>query len=255
MSVQSRKRNTLNTAAQFQGNAIMQNQTMWRETYKGDLSGMMNLGYTGKPYDVGTGLYNYGYRDYKPQAARFTTVDPIRDGRNWYAYVNNDPVNWIDLWGLSADDLKTILNDVVNGIENVFNGVTVVSGVEKTQAIVDLLRQSKMTDAEIANTNAIGLGNYIIVFDNVPPMKVNGNGRVIEEYIANLLGHEAIHCLQAAAAGGLDNFLRNYFSNDVPYLDKPHEKEAYNFGPGNDDYTLPWSSGDPILYNHPEWQL
>jgi hypothetical protein len=32
--------------------------------------------------------------------ARFTTVDPIRDGNNWFAYVNNDPVNYVDLWGL-----------------------------------------------------------------------------------------------------------------------------------------------------------
>ena len=72
--------------------------------YKGDLSGGMNLGYTGKPYDTSTGLYNYGYRDYKPQAARFTTMDPIRDGRNWFTYVNNDPVNWRDPWGLSASD-------------------------------------------------------------------------------------------------------------------------------------------------------
>ena len=70
------------------------------QPYKGNLSGGMNLGYTGKPYDTTTGLYNYGYRDYKPQAARFTTVDPIRDGNNWFAYVNNDPVNMIDLLGL-----------------------------------------------------------------------------------------------------------------------------------------------------------
>jgi RHS repeat-associated protein len=72
--------------------------------YKGDLSGGMNLGYTGKPYDTATGLYNYGFRDYKPQAARFTTADPIRDGNNWFAYVNNDPVNWIDPWGLSVSE-------------------------------------------------------------------------------------------------------------------------------------------------------
>ena len=70
------------------------------QPYKGDLSGGMNLGYTGKPFDTASGLYNYGYRDYKPQTSRFTTVDPIRDGNNWFAYVNNDPVNYTDPWGL-----------------------------------------------------------------------------------------------------------------------------------------------------------
>jgi RHS repeat-associated protein len=72
------------------------------ERHKEDLTNGMNLGYTGKPYDRATGLYNYGYRDYKPEAARFTTVDPIRDGANWFAYVNNDPVNYVDLWGLDT---------------------------------------------------------------------------------------------------------------------------------------------------------
>jgi RHS repeat-associated protein len=72
--------------------------------YTGDLTQGMDLGYTGKPYDAVTGLYDYGYRDYKAEAARFTSIDPIRDGSNWYAYVNNDPVNWRDPWGLSASD-------------------------------------------------------------------------------------------------------------------------------------------------------
>jgi hypothetical protein len=31
-------------------------------------------------------------------------VDPVRDGANWFAYINNDPVNWVDPWGLSASD-------------------------------------------------------------------------------------------------------------------------------------------------------
>jgi hypothetical protein len=39
-------------------------------------------------------------------AARFTTVDPVRDGNNWFAYVNNDPVNWVDLWGLKTNEPK-----------------------------------------------------------------------------------------------------------------------------------------------------
>ena len=70
----------------------------------GDFTTGADYGYLGKPYDSITGLYNYGYRDYSPQVVRFTTVDPIRDGANWFAYVNNDPVNYVDLWGLLASD-------------------------------------------------------------------------------------------------------------------------------------------------------
>ncbi|MDR1148291.1 MAG: RHS repeat-associated core domain-containing protein [Spirochaetaceae bacterium] len=70
--------------------------------YNGDFSNGVNFGYTGKPYDTVTGLYNYGYRDYQPETARFTTVDPVRDGTNWFAYVNNDPVNYTDPLGLQC---------------------------------------------------------------------------------------------------------------------------------------------------------
>ena len=74
-----------------------------------------DYGYLGKPYDSITGLYNYGYRDYSPQTVRFTTVDPIRDGSNWFAYVNNDPVNYVDLLGLLASEPEKTFN-IENGI-------------------------------------------------------------------------------------------------------------------------------------------
>ena len=35
-------------------------------------------------------------------SSRFTTIDPIKDGYDWYAYVDHDPVNRIDLWGLDS---------------------------------------------------------------------------------------------------------------------------------------------------------
>ena len=102
--------------------------------YKGDLTTGMNLGYTGKPYDTATGLYNYGYRDYQPEIARFTTIDPIRDGNNWFAYVNNDPVNWVDLWGLECtpSDKKNNLtdNEDVQGVELTKTQNTVLGVIE-----------------------------------------------------------------------------------------------------------------------------
>ena len=45
----------------------------------------LDFGYLGNPYNADTELYDYGFRDYSPEIARFTTVDPIRDGRNWFA--------------------------------------------------------------------------------------------------------------------------------------------------------------------------
>ena len=60
--------------------------------------------YNGKPRDPMTGLVNYGFRDYAPRQGRFTTVDPIRDGTNWYGYVTNDPLNLIDRYGLETED-------------------------------------------------------------------------------------------------------------------------------------------------------
>ena len=59
-----------------------------------------HYGFTGKEFDNWTGLYNYGFRDYASLYGRFTSVDPIQDGHNWYAYVNSNPVSWLDPWGL-----------------------------------------------------------------------------------------------------------------------------------------------------------
>jgi RHS repeat-associated protein len=91
--------------------------------YKGDLTSGMNLGYTGKPYDTATGLYNYGYRDYQPEAARFTTVDPVRDGANWFAYVNNDPVNWVDPWGLAGNVQSLFKDEFQQAVDNAISKI------------------------------------------------------------------------------------------------------------------------------------
>ena len=75
-----------------------------------NLENDIGFGYCGKVYDIGTGLYDYGFRDYSPVSARFTTVDPIRDGSNWFSYVVNDPVNYVDPFGLTASDRGSVPN-------------------------------------------------------------------------------------------------------------------------------------------------
>ncbi len=55
-----------------------------------------------KQYDEQTGLSYYGYRFYNPAIGRWSTRDPIGEagGINLYDFVGNNPVNFVDPWGL-----------------------------------------------------------------------------------------------------------------------------------------------------------
>ncbi len=59
------------------------------------------LQYTGREND-GDGLYYYRARYYSPAYGRFISEDPIgfAGGVNKYVYVSDDPINWIDSFGL-----------------------------------------------------------------------------------------------------------------------------------------------------------
>jgi RHS repeat-associated protein len=58
--------------------------------------------FTGRELDTETGLYFYRARYYDSSAGRFLSEDPVRfsGGSDFYAYVGNNPVYWIDPLGL-----------------------------------------------------------------------------------------------------------------------------------------------------------
>jgi RHS repeat-associated protein len=63
------------------------------------------LGFAGGLYDKDTNLIRFGYRDYDPYTGRWTAKDPIDfsgGDSNLYAYVGNDPINYVDPEGKVA---------------------------------------------------------------------------------------------------------------------------------------------------------
>ncbi len=60
--------------------------------------------FTGKDYDEAAGLYYFNARWYDAELGRFTTEDPARDGLNWYVYVRNNPLRFVDPTGLESAD-------------------------------------------------------------------------------------------------------------------------------------------------------
>jgi Rhs family protein len=63
-----------------------------------------NLRFPGQYYDQETGLHYNWFRYYDPETGRYVGADPIGldGGINLYTYVVDDPVNWIDPYGLQA---------------------------------------------------------------------------------------------------------------------------------------------------------
>ena len=110
--------------------------------------------YTGREND-GTGLYFNRARYYSPRLQRFISQDPIRFARgdsNLYAYVWNSPTNFSDPVGQFGWPLHV---DITNNAQRLA-GLPVDPGFSQQVAAVDRRGGSQGTDADAANTHAMG---------------------------------------------------------------------------------------------------
>ena len=109
--------------------------------YARDLGDSNPFRYCGEYYDVETGFIYLRARYYDPMVGRFTSVDPIKDGLNWYSYCDNNPVNRIDPtgeawyhWAIGAAIVAACAVAVVVTAGGVLAGATAVGMVASGMA-------------------------------------------------------------------------------------------------------------------------
>ncbi len=123
--------------------------------------------FTGRRFDIETGLYYYRARYYNPHIGRFMQTDPVgyADGINWYLYCGNNPLGFVDPYGLASGQVVTGRYQVLPWENSEF-----ISAIQASDTLLDFF------------------GGFIIDLGELP-----GNGpsvkeidRLLEEYEAAL---------------------------------------------------------------------
>ncbi|HOK66775.1 MAG TPA: RHS repeat-associated core domain-containing protein [Anaerohalosphaeraceae bacterium] len=157
----------------------------------------------GRRWDSTAQLYYSRMRDYSPQLGRFLQPDPAGyiDRMNLYAYVGNNPLNWLDPWGLLQTEKYMSRRDkavrtaarVVNamippekyttGIQNICRGVSYLTSgaaavIGSGGTVIPLIGASAVSGGIIS----VGAGSAQVIIAGVNPAKLSAANRIPASY-------------------------------------------------------------------------
>ena len=130
--------------------------------------------FTGRRFDIETGLYYYRARYYNPHIGRFMQTDPVGydDGINWYLYCGNNPLAFVDPSGRFHSDLGAWLGSTADACD---------LGNDTISAIIDLLTNDSC-DLSVSDVfKELGIGFLEGAWDGVQ-MTILHDSETIEEY-------------------------------------------------------------------------
>ena len=130
-----------------------------------------DFAFTGDYYHAASGLYLTLFRAYDSDLGRWLSRDPLAEamGLNLYAYVGNNPLNAIDLYGLSPNWGKAGLSligvgasliGLVGGAASAETGVGLVVAIESAYSLVTNI-QNLSNDLNGRDEVTTGLGKAI----------------------------------------------------------------------------------------------
>ena len=127
--------------------------------------------YVGQYFDDETGTYYLRARYYNPDNGRFSQEDPIRSGLNWYAYCGNNPVMYVDPFGLEKIVVSGGLYQAGDGyeyefIDSALKEIIDYNGNEKVTLAIANIGYSD-SDFERINEYAEAYGFSVFIFSDV----------------------------------------------------------------------------------------
>ncbi len=137
-----------------------------------------------KDSDMGVGLhYDYGFRIYNPDIARFLSVDPLTSGYPFYTpyqFAGNKPIQAIDLDGLEEKEVVTA------SAPGTVIGLTTSRVLERTWTLKEMLTETGVDFAK-RSFNTIGAAGVLTVLFVLTPANLGDDraSKIHEEWSRN----------------------------------------------------------------------
>jgi len=161
--------------------------------------------YTARQFDSDTALYYNRARYYDPTTGRFLSEDPVRfsAGVNFYTYVRNNPISFVDPTGLCPDNKQPVGCDTV-----LPNGETLGQVVQQERGLL----QNAFDSAMLANQTGSDsdpllevTGTFLSIARSKGPIDFKNNFK--GQANANFLGQAGNFAFYATGSGYLPNQL------------------------------------------------